>query len=126
MRAKVLLYRLDGGSEKGERLLGILAGQKILTLCVGEELLGQRVGRIVSTNAAAEGIPAPGDVPQTEFMLLCGLGERQLDRLLAAMRREGVSVTCKAVLTDTNRDWTLCKLIDEVAKEHESIKKLSP
>ncbi len=123
MRPKVLLYRLDCGSEKGRLLHGVLEEQKLLTLDVGEELLGERVGRIVSTNAAAGNVPAPEDAPQTEFMLLCSLGDRQLDRLLAAMRRAGVSVPYKAVLTDANREWTLCKLINEVAREHVMMKK---
>ena len=122
MRAKVLLYRLGEETEKGKRLRDILREMKILTLTVNETQLGETVGRLVSTNAAPTDAPQPEHVPETEFMLLCGLGDRQLDRLLAAMRRAGASVPYKAVLTEHNRSWPFGKLIEEVTREHEFLK----
>ena len=121
MRPKVLLYRLGGDTETGSRLRAVLREQKILTLTVSEAQLGETAGRLASTNAAVSDAP-PENAPEAAFMLLCGLGDRQLDRLLAAMRRAGVFVPYKAVLTEHNRNWTLCKLIEEVAREHEALK----
>ena len=121
MRPKVLRYRLGKDTEKGNALCAILNEMKILTLRVAPEQLNVTAGELASTNAAATG-ETPETVPEAEFMLLCGLGERQLDRLLAAMRRAGVYVPYKAVLTEYNREWKLCKLIAEVAQEHELMK----
>lgn len=121
MRAKVLLYRLGEETETGKALRAILREMKLLTLSVGEAHLGETAGRLVATNAEVSG-EAPECVPRAEFMLLCALGDGQLDRLLAAMRRSGVSVPYKAVLTETNKNWTLCKLIEEVVREHEAMK----
>lgn len=121
MRPKVLLYRLGKETEKGKVLCTILDDMKLMTLHVKPEQLGETAGRLASTNAAATGVP-PENVPESEFMLLCGLGDRQLDRLLAAMRRAGVSVPCKAVLTEYNKEWQLWKLMEEVAREHELMK----
>ncbi len=121
MRAKALLYRLGEETETGRRLRALLREMKILTLSVGEDQLNETAGRLASTNAAAFGTP-PENAPEASFLLLCALGDRQLDRLLAAMRRAGVSVPYKAVLTESNREWTLCKLIEEVAREHEALK----
>lgn len=118
MRAKALLYGLGEDTETGRRLRAVLRESAILALTVDASQLGERVERLVSTNAAPTAAPPPENAPETEFLLLCGLGERQLDRLLAALRRAGVSVPHKAVLTEHNRDWTLCKLIEEVAREH--------
>lgn len=123
MRPKVLLYRLGGETEKGSALRAILDEMKILTLSVDEAQAGETVGRLVSANAAATDAPPPETAPEAEFMLLCGLGDRQLDRLLANMRRAGVSVPYKAVLTEHNKNWKLCQLIEEVAKEHELMKR---
>ena len=105
MRAKVLLYRLGEETEKGKQLRAILREMKLLTLTVGDKQLGETVGRLASTNAAASGTP-PESVPETEFMLLCALGNKQLDRLLANMHRAGVSVPYQAVLTEHNKTWT--------------------
>lgn len=121
MRAKVLLYHLGDETEKGKALRAILREMKLLTLTVGAQQLGETVGRLASTNAAASAAP-PESVPETEFMLLCALGDKQLDRLLANMRRAGVSVPYKAVLTERNKAWTLCQLITEVTREHEFLK----
>jgi len=122
MRPKVLLYRLGGETEKGSALRAILDEMKILTLSVDEAQAGETVGKLVSANAATDA-PPPETAPEAEFMLLCGLGDRQLDRLLANMRRAGVSVPYKAVLTEHNKNWKLCQLIEEVAKEHELMKR---
>ena len=133
MRAKVLLYHIGKESERDRALRDVLRERKLLTLDVTEAQLGETVGRLVSTNAAdalpqiapkaAPDMPdaLPGTVPEAEFMLLCALGDRQLDRLLAAMRRAGAVVPYKAVLTEQNRGWTLERLIREVAREHEAL-----
>lgn len=121
MRAKALLYHLGEESETGRALRAVLEEQNILTLSVGEEALGETVGRLASANGETADAGVPERVPEAAFMLLCALGDRQLDRLLAAMRRAGVFVPYKAVLTATNRDWTLGALIDEVVREHEML-----
>ena len=122
MRPKVLLYRLGEETEKGRELRTILNEMKILTLTATANQVNETAGKLVSGNAAPTDSPVPESVPEKEFMLLCGLGDKQLDRLLAYMRRAGVSVPYKAVLTEHNKDWTLCKLIEEVAREHEFLK----
>ena len=122
MRAKVLLYRLGEDTEKGLALRTVLAEQKLLTLSIRAEQTGETVARLVSANAAVSGKQPPEQTPEAEFMLLCGLGDRQLDRLLAAMRRAGVSVPYKAVLTEHNKNWTFADLVTEVAREHEAMR----
>lgn len=122
MRAKVLLYRIGKESERDRALRAVLRERGLLTLDVSESQLGETVGRLVSTNAAAVPDTPPETAPETEFMLLCALGDRQLDRLLAAMRRAGVTVPYKAVLTEQNRNWTLKRLIEEVVREHETLR----
>ncbi len=118
MRPKALLYRLGEETEKGAALRTVLREAKILTLTVETEQLGETAGRLAATNAAPALAPPLECVPEREFMLLCGLGDRQLDRLLAAMRRAGVSVPYKAVLTEHNKSWALAALIEEVVREH--------
>ncbi len=122
MRAKALLYRLGEDTQTGRRLREVLQERSILALSVDERHLGERVERLVATNAAPADAPPPDDAPRPEFLLLCNLGERQLDRLLGDLRRAGVFVPCKAVLTGQNRKWTLCQLIEEVAREHEALR----
>ena len=122
MRPKVLLYHLDADTETGRALRAVLLAQKLFTLTVTDAQTGETVGRLASTNAAAHDASAPETTPREPFMLLCDLGDRQLDRLLAAMRRAGVYIPYKAVMTEHNRDWTFCQLVAEVVREHEAMK----
>ena len=46
-----------------------------------------------------------------------------LDAALAALRGAKLSVPCKAVLTASNRGWTLDALIGELLREHEAMHK---
>lgn len=123
MRAKALLYRLGEDTETGRSLRAVLAERKIPALTVTSAQLGETAGRLASANAAPPETPYAGPAPETPFLLLCALGERQLDRLLADMRRAGVSVPHKAVLTVHNRDLELCKLIAEVSREHAALQR---
>ena len=122
VRPKALLYRLGEDTETGRALRAVLRAQQILTLTVEANQLGETAGRLAAANAAGVDAPTPPDAPETAFLLLCALGDRQLDRLLAAMRRAGVSVPYKAVLTEHNREWRFRDLIAEVAREHEFLK----
>ena len=126
MRPKALLYRLGEETETGRALRAVLREMKILTLTVEARQLSETAGKLASGNAAPDAggtTEADAAAPETEFLLLCGLGDRQLDRLLANLRRAGVSVPYKAVLTEHNRDWPLGKLVGEVAREHELLKR---
>lgn len=59
------------------------------------------------------------------LLLLCGLREKRLDKLLFELRREEVAVDYKAVLTSTNRTWTLQHLYLELQREKAAISRKS-
>lgn len=51
------------------------------------------------------------------LILLCGLRDKRLDKVLFELRRSDTAVDFKAVLTPTNKDWTLRKLFAELGRE---------
>lgn len=53
-------------------------------------------------------------------MIFCGVTERTLDAALAALKRAKY-FGLKAILTQTNRDWTLGALLSELARERAAI-----
>ena len=122
VRPKALLYRLGEETETGRTLRAVLRERHILTLTIEANQIGETVGRLAATNAAPVDAPTPPDAPETGLLLLCALGDRQLDRLLADLRRAGASVPYKAVLTERNREWAFRDLVAEVAREHEFLK----
>ena len=124
MRAKAILYHLGEDTEKGRTVREILREMKIPALTVDETQLDETAGRLAALNAPPAEQPSdPAGAPEAEFLLLCGFGDRQLDRLLTALRRAEAPVAYKAVLTEHNRHWTLGELMREVAREHETMSK---
>ena len=58
-----------------------------------------------------------GTPPGESMLVFCGLGEGQLDKLLAALRRNEVHVDFKAVQTPTNQQWSALRLYAEMERE---------
>lgn len=56
-----------------------------------------------------------------EFMILCGLSKSDLDKVLNFMKKNKISISAKAMLTDTNRRWSFIKLIHEIDAERKAI-----
>ena len=56
-----------------------------------------------------------------EMMVMAGLGGERIDQVLRALRKSGVSVPYKAVLTAANQTWNAWDLFAEIKKEHETM-----
>ena len=60
---------------------------------------------------------------EKEMVVFAGLSETHLNQMLHLMRKSGMApVDYKAVLTETNKDWTVPELYAELAREHEAMK----
>lgn len=58
-------------------------------------------------------------------MVMAGLPSRDMDRLLAGMKREGVSIPLKAVTTASNQTWSFARLLAELEKERAAMSRRS-
>lgn len=115
-RTMVLLYLPEGAPGGGEicaalqreglPFAGISAQQ--LTLTVQECFEGKE--------AVLPAEEAPGEA----MAVFCNLSDSQLDGALAALR--GLPVPLKAVMTPTNRSWSLLTLYRELCREREAIR----
>ena len=57
-------------------------------------------------------------------MVFAGLTEDHLNQMLFLMRKSGIApVNYKAILTDTNKNWTVPELYEELQREHEAMTK---
>lgn len=81
-----------------------------------------------SGNAAAEGtVPAQdtacGPAVQTppSLLVLCGLRDKRLDKVLFELRRADVPVDYKAILTPSNQEWTVPELMKELQRERQAM-----
>ena len=50
-------------------------------------------------------------------MVFCGVNEKHFDKILFELRRKQIPVDYKAVLTPSNRKWSVLMLMLELTKE---------
>lgn len=85
-------------------------------------------GTIPSGNAAAEGtVPAQvnadasGAPTPLSLLVLCGLRDKRLDKVLFELRRADIPIDYKAVLTPSNQEWTVPELMKELQRERQAV-----
>ncbi|MBS4961443.1 MAG: DUF3783 domain-containing protein [Clostridiales bacterium] len=118
MRETVLIYEM--AEDRLKKLKFILLKQKLRGKVVLRQEYHQPSGylagikEILPLEEGNESERLPG-----EMLLFAGLSDQRLHLLLSAMRKEGVRVDCKAVLTPENSYWNAHKLYHELYEEHQ-------
>jgi hypothetical protein len=115
----VLLYNLGADTSKGAKLTEILDELNIETKYISDDMLGEEVGYLAELDGfEASGEVYDGESYDTQFMLMCNLGEALLDKVLADMKENNVIINHKAVLTQYNRYYKFYQLIGDIQDEH--------
>lgn len=79
-------------------------------------------GTIPSGSAATEGtVPAPAAQAPPSCLVLCGLRDKRLDKVLFELRRADIPVDYKAILTPSNQEWTVPELMKELQRERQAM-----
>lgn len=60
-----------------------------------------------------------------EMLLMVGFTSQRMDLLLSTLRKEGIRIPLKAVLTEHNINWSSIELYHELKQEHEKFQKLN-
>ena len=118
MKSTVLCYNLTG-TKKGKKVTMIFGylGYRVRHVEKKEYLkpIGILVGMDEEKEVSADYEGAGFD---TEMLVMNAATEEMLDKALFLMRKEGVKVDLKAMVTPNNRSWTSLELQEEIAKEH--------
>ena len=119
VQEQLLLYGLGEDTSRGERLRKVLTEIEMPWRDLGPEDLYRKVGTLAGLKEppAPERKP-PEEAPETELMLMCGVGDERMDVLFDALRKAGLQIGHKASLTEHNRKWTLMALLEEISGEH--------
>ena len=94
------------------------ANHKLRLQLISDSHLGCTLSALLTEKSPPEGAVSPLPEP---ILVLCGLNNAQLDKLLPALRKLGAGPCLKAVLTPTNASWTLSALYEELCKERAEI-----
>ncbi len=87
------------------------------TICIGT-LAGYAMITPVKTVADTD---TAAVMPPEGMLVMCGLKNSRLDRLLTAFHRAGIVIPYKAILTPSNAGWTALRLAQELIREHRAI-----
>ena len=93
--------------------------RRLRTVRVQPEQYARSLGQLAGyPAAAAEETPAL-PLPETGLLVMCGLKNSHMDKLLAALRNAGIAIPHKAVLTSTNQNWNVYRLAQELERERQ-------
>ena len=76
-------------------------------------------GKYAQNPPSAAGIPDAETLPSC--LVLCGLREKRLDKVLFELRREDIPIDFKAILTPSNQEWTVPELMKELQRERQAV-----
>ena len=74
----------------------------------------------VNSNFSASPLVAADKLPSDSILIFCDLSEKHLNRMLFELKNRKVQIDLKAILTPTNRKWTLRQLHDELKRARAS------
>ena len=101
------------------RLRQTFAPRKMTVTAVPASELGQTVGAL----AGAADCPRTEEAgacaaPDEPMLVFCGFYGDRMNQALGAMRRTGLYIPYKAMLTAANRGWKPAELLDALKQEH--------
>lgn len=119
---ETVLYFTPKKTPQTAALKGLLIRMGIRIRNVTPEQALEPVGALAGiAGFEKSGKPAASEatsVLQDEMLVLCGFTEARLDALLQGMRRSGIRIALKAILTEHNCGWPLLQLYEELLHEH--------
>ena len=123
MKTTILLYNfsLERISLAGKALLPL----KCTVKAVSEKDQIQTIGFMLGEKGFEKKKPAVSQrIFKDELMVISGIDSEKLSLLLWAFKSAGPGkIDYKAMVTDTNINWTGIQLFEEIKREHEFMKK---
>ena len=86
-----------------------------------DNIVNGKISSVNSTSSASiSPLGAADKLPSDSILIFCDLSEKHLNRMLFELKSRKVQIDLKAILTPTNRKWTLRQLHDELKRERAS------
>lgn len=120
MKEQILLFHFDD-SERLNAVRKAMLPLHVACKVIGEDAWDLQIGAIVGLEVTAQDAPAAEEITQ-EMLMLCGLSDNSMQQVLFALRKAGLVIPYKAMLTPYNKDWTAKQLFGELRQEHEEMK----
>ena len=121
----VLLYNVDFDTDRGLTIKEILEKSNVIYKVVTNADLNQTIGYLIEKKGYDKNDSIyEGDGYKSEFMLMNPFSHEIFmadGGIIDQMADEDVSIPHKAMVTDTNQEWTLEELVARIADEHSTM-----
>lgn len=121
---KLLIFHLDDTEYK--KLEQITRNLKIRCERVADSAYNQTLEALASGKVNPLATTFTGNIPPESLLLMCDFSDKRMDKLLFELRKAGVAIDFKAVLTPTNQKWTIPQLMFEMHKERAAYANMQP
>ena len=114
---KLICFQIENTREI-ERLA---SNMKIRVVHATTAMYDETLDSIVSGKLNTVSASTDNKLPSDSILVFCDLSEKHLNRMLFELKSRKVPIDLKAILTPTNRKWTLRQLHNELERERASI-----
>ena len=128
MTPQILLYNITNEDQK-KKIKALLLRLKIRARIVEKERYIEPIGRLAGMDIDQDKDSSDRNTCETqegdmtdfsdEMLIFCFLSDGLLNQMLQGLRKAGVYIPLKAVLTPSNCMWNSYMIQREIAKEHE-------
>ena len=118
MREVLLLF---GGEELLPGIRRALLPLKVYIRPISPADYSRCVGELAGGQTGEGNTPYSGPAFPEPMAVFAGFFGGRMDQVLAALRKAGIRIDRKAVLTAVNRQWTATALYEELGREHEAV-----
>ena len=126
MKEMVLYYAPDN-TPHTSLLRGVMAQMGVKVKNLTPERCIQRIGFLVGMDGAkkregSDGFQKYAPEMNEEMLVIAGFTEERLEELLDKLKKAGVpKINLKAIVTETNADWTVYQLYEQLKEEHANV-----
>lgn len=117
--SQLLLYNIPPQRLAKMRVIFLRLGLK--ASIVSPESWDKPIGSLLGLEVPAE--TETGKAFTDEMLVMYNLPQSTMNQLLTAMRQQKTVIALKAMVTETNAQWSSYRLHEELAAEHEALKK---
>ena len=128
MTPQILLYNITNEDQK-KKIKALLLRLKIRARIVEKERYIEPIGRLAGMDIDQDKDSSDRNTCETqegdmtdfsdEMLIFCFLSDGPLNQMLQGLRKAGVYIPLKAVLTPSNCMWNSYMIHREIAQEHE-------
>lgn len=123
MKQTVLLFNVS--REKSAKITRAALPLKLRVKNIPKADFSKSIGELTGISKPSDISSYDGEGISEEMMVLCGFSDNLIDKLFFAMKKTGAGlIKLTAVLTETNKDWNIPTLFEELKKEREQMAEL--